>query len=189
LIELKLECEPEGIQVMLQPGKSARWFRVDPAQSPALWEFVQPRVPSWEEARQAELSASATELLQKWHQQLQGTGAPLDSRKFLNSVGLAALVGGLGSQLDALVGLDHHPCVAQDQEGGLYYLLPADTQAFEIRGRETAGPAAFPGKFQTRVTTPQPAPLPAPAHKLRAKPKSADSPADRPDAKEMPSRP
>jgi hypothetical protein len=151
LVELTLECTPNGIQVTLQPGKSARCFRIDPSQNLTLWKHVQQQLVSWDDVRQRELQSRSAELLQLWHAELKGTGKAFEPSQFLSSVGLAALVGGQGYQLDAVAEGTRFHCAAQDPQDNLYYLLPADAKAFELRGRELAGKPAFPGAFQVTI--------------------------------------
>ncbi|MFK7779195.1 MAG: hypothetical protein QM501_13900, partial [Gimesia sp.] len=67
--------------------------------------------------------------------------------------GLNSLMGGLGYHMEARVNNKIYPCVHDDFEGGLYFLVPKGTLQFEIVGRKMEnGWTTFPGKYKVQVT-------------------------------------
>src|SRR4029079_18980528 len=76
---------------------------------------------------------------------------------FRDSVGLASLVSGFGYYVQAAIGKQAYPCVLEDRDGRLVFVLPAETQEFEIVGRTRGVKASkdapqFPGRFTVQVS-------------------------------------
>jgi len=82
-----------------------------------------------------------------------------DLINYRNKVGLNSLMGGLGYHMEARVNNKIYPCVHDDFQGGLYFLVPKGTLQFEIMGRKLdSGRTPFPGKYQVQVTQQYPSP-------------------------------
>lgn len=145
--------EQGGLKVRLKPGAKTEIVRVDLTGDPALMEYIKQHGTQLDQARYSELQSQLQAFYTDWYRFLQEGGPMPDLINYRNTIGLNSLMGGLGYHMEAHVNNRVFPCVHDDFDGGLYFLVPKGTLQFEILGRKMEnGWTKFPGKYTVQVT-------------------------------------
>jgi len=150
-VVLKFQGVAEGIKVTVTPGLHGELVAVDVSSHKAISNWQQKQGVKLSDRHQKELIRAAKSLIQEWAKAEAAGEKKLDFSRFHDSLGLAALTSGLGSEAVAIIDRLPHSCIAE-QQGLLYFLLPPATDHFKLQGREDAkGVAVFPGRFVVKV--------------------------------------
>lgn len=159
-----------GIEIWVMPGTDSDIVRVPVRQNPVVAEFNSKHAATLNAPLQAELQTAATGFITDFQNATAGGMVIGNAADYRNSLGLNALLGGLGYHSVARVGTTDYPCVHEDGDGNLYFAVPRGATSFVVTER-TFGerPSVFPGEYRFDVTVTEP-----PAS---AKPK-AEQPAD-----------
>ena len=145
--------EKGGFYVRLKPGTKTDLVRVDLTGDPALIDYISKHGVELDQPRFAEFQSEIKQFYTEWHRFLETEEAMPDLINYRNTVGLNSLMGGLGYHMEARVNNKIFPCVHDDFQGGLYFLVPKGTLQFEILGRKMEnGWTPFPGKYVVQVT-------------------------------------
>lgn len=145
--------EKGGMKIRLTPGVKTEIVRVDLTGDPALMEYIKQHGTQLDQARFSELQNQMKAFYTDWYQYLQEGGVMPDLINYRNTIGLNSLMGGLGYHMEARVNHQIYPCVHEDFQGGLYFLVPKGTLQFQIQGRKMGnGWTTFPGKYTVQVT-------------------------------------
>ena len=153
LMQVQLRGSSRGILVHLDKGESARFYRVEVGGNPPLTKFIAKHAADFEQQRVKEVERAATQFAIEYRKVIAKKAEQSSLTGFRNSMALPALVRGMGHQVVATHGRTIYPCVYEDREGGLYFLLPPDAKAFEISGRKHAdGSVPFPAIYKVTVT-------------------------------------
>lgn len=172
----------DGMEVLLRCGEEGRFVRVNLLSQPALGSFVKERLAGLETERQKSVMAAQAAFCGQWENE-PGQPNLEKAGSFIDSLGGDALVGGLGYHTAANVGGKLFPCVYEDEEGRLYYLVPRSTTQLRIVEKPGEKRSVLPEGLAYDVTITQvTAPPAAPAKEGEAKDgtEAADSAA--PDA-------
>ncbi len=182
LLFVEFAAEPSGIRVTLRPGTDAELVRVNARSRPAVRTFATLHAEQLDAVVQEELKTSARQLVLDW-ESAAGSGMRLGNLlKYRDSVGLNALLKGLGYHSTAIVGSTAYPCVHEDEKGCLYFAVPNGAKQFtltrrELKGRESPFPEEY--RITVRVSAPK-APEPksqkVPADDVKPDTKSAAAP-------------
>ncbi|MEQ8856120.1 hypothetical protein [Gimesia sp.] len=145
--------EQGGLKVRLKPGAKTEIVRVDLTGDPALLEYIKQHGTQLDQPRYTELQSQLAAFYTDWNRFLQEGGPMPDLINYRNTIGLNSLMGGLGYHMEARVNNRVFPCVHDDYDGGLYFLVPKGTLQFEILGSKMEnGWTKFPGKYTVQVT-------------------------------------
>jgi len=145
--------EKGGLYIRLKPGANTELVRVDLTGDPALMDYISKNGVQLDQHRFAEFQTEMKQFYTEWHRFHETGEAMPDLINYRNSVGLNSLMGGLGYHMEARVNNKVYPCVHDDFQGGLYFLVPKGTLQFEILGRKMEnGWTPFPGKYEIQVT-------------------------------------
>ncbi|WP_339727212.1 hypothetical protein [uncultured Gimesia sp.] len=145
--------EQGGLFIRLKAGKDTELVRVDLTGDPALMDYISQNGVQLDQPRISEFETYLKQFYTEWYQFLESGEVMPDLLTYRNKVGLNSLMGGLGYHMEARVNHKIYPCVHDDFEGGLYFLVPRGTLQFEILGRKLDnGWTSFPGKYQVQVT-------------------------------------
>ena len=163
-----------GLQIDIETGSKTEFVRVNYGASPGLKKYYGEHSQELDAPRKKEWTRAVKSFF------IETAAAEREDRSidnplsFRDTLGLNTLVSGLGYNVVAKVGRTPYPCVYEDLNGYLYFLLPVGTTSFQLTGRKLAdGLVHFPGKYTVQV--------------LREKePKSNKPSAPKPEA-EMPS--
>lgn len=168
LMQVLLGANKRSMTASISAGVQTQFYRVDLQDDPAMASYRKKHSFELEEYRIEELERAATEFVNDYQKVLDKSASKSSLNDYRNSLGLPALVRGVGLQVEAIYGQAPYRCVYEDAEGALYFLLPVGAKGFEIRGRKYNGKVVFPGKYQVHVK----GEIKAPASKADAAPSS-----------------
>lgn len=152
LMQVQLSGSGKGVLVYLNAGPQARFYRVDVSRNEPLVKYQAKHVADLEQQRMKELQQAATAFAVAYRKVIAKQADQSSLTGFRNTLALPALVRGLGHQIVATHGRTIYPCVYEDHEGGLYFLLPPDVKEFEITGRTYEnGAVVFPASYKVKV--------------------------------------
>ncbi len=160
LMEMLFYGSDKGeLYIRLKPGSSTELVRVDLTGDPALMDYISKNGVQLDQSRTTELQTELKRFYADWQHFLEAGDVMPALVHYRNSIGLNSLMGGLGYHMEARVNHKVYPCVHDDFQGGLYFLVPKGTLQFEILGRKMDnGWTPFPGKYQVQVTQEYPRP-------------------------------
>lgn len=142
-----------GLYVRLKPGDQTELVRVDLTGDPALMDYISKNGVQLDQPRLAEYESELKRFYTDWQHSLETGEGVHNLITYRNTVGLNSLMGGLGYHTEARVNNKIYPCVHDDFQGGLYFLVPKGTLQFEVLGRKMkSGRTPFPGKYEVQVT-------------------------------------
>ncbi len=152
LMQVQLSGSSKGLLVHLNAGTQARFYRVAVQGHEPLKKFLSQHAAEFEVQRMYDVEQSGTAFVAEYRKVIEKTADPSALTDFQKSLALPALVRGLGHQIVATYGRTIYPCVYEDYEGALYFLLPPDAKEFEISGRKHAdGSVVFPATYKIKV--------------------------------------
>lgn len=155
-ITLKFSGVPEGIKITAAPGGHAELVSIDPSQSKLLVSWSNQQGAKVSDRHQASVVRAGEEFIKEWAKAEASGEKVFDFNRFHESLGIAAMNKGLGSELVAIVGQTAYDCVAE-QQGRLFFLLPPRTERFELQGRDHGnGHRVFNGHFIVEVVSAAP---------------------------------
>jgi len=149
-----------GLEIHLYSVPTTQFFVVDPRTDEKLSRYLAEHTKAWNRVRSDVLRGASAEFFKEWYaiRQRDPRGVVKDLLKYRNEIGLSALVGAVGFQVEADVAGQRYRCVYEDDNRQLYFLLPAQTTRFTLRGREIAGSQPpFEASFLVELAAPQPA--------------------------------
>lgn len=166
--KLTLTGTDEGVVVTIQPGTASHFVRVEPGKVPAYLDYVTKHADQLEKPRLATIAQYAPQLFAAWKVQFTKHKPIADQKSHRDHVVLPSLVTGIGYHLEAIANQNIYPCVYEDPDGRLYFLLPNATRTFTIRGRKVAGGLHVPVNFTAKVA----GTIEAPRSEKKIEPKS-----------------
>jgi predicted Zn finger-like uncharacterized protein len=152
LMRVQFGASKKGVTVRLDAGPSTSFYRVVIQDNAALINYRKNQTLQLEESREEDLSRAATSFATDFQSVRDKKADKSVLNDYRNSLALPALNRGLGHQLVAVYGQTPYPCVYEDRDGALYFLMPPGARGFEIVGRKDKdGRVVFPGKYQVKV--------------------------------------
>jgi hypothetical protein len=140
------------MQVHLNAGPKSRFYRIETRGNEALTKYHSKHAAELEELRMKDIEQAGTAFVIDFRKVIKKEADLLSITGYRNSLALPALVKGLGHQLVASYGRTAYPCVYEDREGAVYFLLPPEVREFEITGRKLAdGSVLFPAKYKIKI--------------------------------------
>jgi hypothetical protein len=162
LISMTFQGTPEGIKITATAGPNAELIGVDLSSNKALANWHQKHAAKLSDQCQKGVASTAKRFIQEWAKAEAARDTNHSFGHYHDELGLAALTMGLGAEAVAIVGNTMHGCVAE-QQGQLFFLLPAGIDRFELQGREHGKDNfVFPGRFVVDVEASAPIKKPAP---------------------------
>ncbi len=153
----RVMLEGAALAVDVSAGEQFRWFAVNPSANVTLSDWIRDHVIEANKARLARISATGNALCKDKILKASGTGVVFDAETYRDGFGLNAHVDAFGFMVEAVTRNRKSPCAHEDANGTLYFALPEDTTAFELRGRTVAGGRAmFPGIYTVQVANSAP---------------------------------
>ena len=185
VMRVQFGATKNAVTVRLSPGPQTQFYRVDIQGNPGLSKYLKSHTRHLEQLREAELEQATTDFANEYLQVLAKKADKSALNPFRNSLALPALVRGLGHQVEAVYGRTAYPCVYEDRDGGLYFLLPRGAEGFEIIGRKRHGNVVFSGTYHVTVTGSVKQPAKSKEDPANKKTKKSESP-DEPDMMDAP---
>lgn len=178
LVQLQFRGGPGGLEIGLRPGVDADLVKVPVLSVPSVHQYYEEQYGAWDDARLAEMQRALASLCNDW------VTAPEERKsvtlqEYRYELAYNAFVFGLGRICEAVIANVRYPCVHEDAQGFLYFLVPTGTEQFVIRERrdllEQHGPF-FPTKFEITV-------------QVHAEPSEETKPVQQPASDPIPSEP
>lgn len=154
LIDMLFYGNEEGeLYIRLEPGKNTEMVRVNLAADTALMDYLRKNGEQLDQPRFIEYQTNLKQFYTDWKNAIESGEDVLNLIHYRNTVGINSLIGGLGYHVEARVNSKIYPCVHDDFQGSLFFLVPKGTLQFEIVGRKMKnGRTPFPGKYIVQVT-------------------------------------
>lgn len=150
--KITLTGTDDGVEVTIRNGSAAHFVSVIPAQSPPLVEYLKQHTAELDKPRLASIQKHAPALFAAWKRQIDKHEQITDQKSHRDLVALPSLVSGLGYHLEAIVNDNIYPCVYEDDDGTLYFLLPNASKSFRLQGRKVAGGLHVPANFTVKIS-------------------------------------
>ena len=156
LLETSILAQKRGLEIRIYPGPENELYRVDLLQNKPLNDYYTLHLTELEEERKKILIKATVSFLE----QMVAKEEILRKNSHLligirDRMVLTAMVHGLGFRLVALIGGKQYPCVWQDKQDRLYFVLPKGTAHFVVREADRAGrKKMFPETMRFRISTP-----------------------------------
>jgi len=156
LLTLEFRGTSGGINLALRTADGAEFYRVDPTQAKLLAKYLDENKSEFKAAVEDELTRSVPEFLEAVEKRGDQKKEFPRLAEFRDTVGLASLTTGFGYHVQAAIGKDAYPCVIEDRDGWLFFVLPSGTREFEIVGRTRSGKPSkdkpqFTGRYLVQV--------------------------------------
>jgi hypothetical protein len=151
-MQVQLTGTPKGLEVTVAPGAHTQFYRVKPRGNEALQKYLGQHLADLEEQRTKDIDQAVTGFFVAYQQVLARKSTAESMTTFRDALALPSLVGGFGHQVVAAYGRGLYPCVYEDRDGGLYFLLPPGVKEFEMIGRKQSdGRVVVPAEFRVTV--------------------------------------
>ena len=139
------------MQVRVESAREYRLVRIGLGQVESLRSFAESQSSRLDGLRREDLAESLGHLLSAWQAAGEADESFEDWSDYRESVGLAALVGGLGHHSVARTGRQDLRCLYEG-DGALYFLVPASLDEFRLVGRSRGdGSVPFPAEYTVRI--------------------------------------
>lgn len=146
---------PEGMNITIRPGIDAELVKVPVLELKSLQEFYLKKFDALNGARLAEMQTALVSMSEQWaHAPENQKSATLAD--YRDKIAYNAFLLGLGRICEAIVDQNRYPCVHEDGEGSLYFLIPVGTRTFRIRERMDLQLQWLPSNFEITVQVPPP---------------------------------
>jgi predicted Zn finger-like uncharacterized protein len=182
-VSVVLRPEDEGrMSVTVEPGPQAVPVRLALGKNAAIRADLKESQKAIEAAKRKELDEMTASLFRTYASYLKER-SPLDKLPtYRDGVALNATTGPIGYAVEAVIAGRPLRCAYEDGNGNCYFLLPAGTKVFHLRGRKLPD-GRTPVNVDFEVTVPAAAkPAAPPAAVEEAKPKEPEAGKEEPQA-------
>lgn len=181
--DMEFRPDNQGLEVVIKKTTVTEVFRVQTSKSPALRQLIRNHKEELLERQHEEYQKAGKRFIEDW-QAARENDQPLDMTAYRSSLGFNRLTGIAGFGLVAQIGARTYRAVHEDSNGDLYFLLPASTEKFVLRGRQFEdGVTLIPGSLTVDVKTPSPQKTTEESPEPEAPPPTTEPPAEGPDTK------
>ncbi|MEZ5943474.1 MAG: hypothetical protein R3C18_18930 [Planctomycetaceae bacterium] len=149
-----LSKDGQHLTVLLEPGAKTELVQVPITSLKAVARYYDLHENDMLEARNEELAEALTDISLAWAEVAETT-QQLDSlAKYTERLAYNAHVMGLGHVCEAEVGKEIYPCVGEDAQQHLIFLVPKGTNYFVVRERKET--RVFPARLHVEVKVVRP---------------------------------
>jgi hypothetical protein len=153
LMSVEIAGGPDGLHVRLQAGPETELVRVDVRRNLLLARVAQEQAEKLNADRLREFQGAAREFVEAWRDARSSGMLFGNTAAYRDKLGINALLGGVGYHSTAIVDRKGYPCVHEDEEGQLYFVVPRGTTTFVVSERQREGQGSvFPGEYRFTVT-------------------------------------
>lgn len=153
LMQVQLRGTSRGLNVFVTAGADTMFYRVDLASNPSLQTWLQKHAADLQDVRERQLARAGKSFVPVTKGVQSGQTMIADLVGYRDTLALPALAGGLGYHVVARNKTQLYPCVYQQADQALYFLLPPGLSEFQIEGRAVSGSKiSFPAKLTVRVS-------------------------------------
>jgi hypothetical protein len=144
---------PEGLQVRLQAGPDTELVRVSVRSNPLLARVADEQAEALNADRLREFRTAAREFVEAWRDSRSSGMLFGNTAAYRDTLGVNALLRGVGYHSTAIIDRQAYPCVHEDDDGRLYFVVPRGTTGFVLTERTRDGQASvFPSEYRFQVT-------------------------------------
>lgn len=153
ILKIEIAASVNGLEIRAIPLEDAELIRIDPHANPDLTKYITANKAAWDAGRQKVLAQHGKELCDKiLDAQLKGAKVPSIS-DYRDVVALNSLVRGLGRHVLAGSAGKLYPCIFEDKDGKLYFVVPIGTPDLMITEKTFEGqPHVLPSQFRLDVS-------------------------------------
>lgn len=175
MLTIEISVSTQGLEIRLSPSNIATLVSVDPLQIPDLKKLIAAKELEWDATRKSELTQFGKSLCENAAKaQLEGTRMSNIS-DYRNVVALNALVRGLGHHSQAVTNNTVYPCVFEDKDGKLYFVVPFQSTEILVQEKAIEGRSrVLPAQFRIQATIPPPVAAIPPQEVVPPTPAEAD---------------
>lgn len=153
LMQVQLRGTAAGLQVFVTAGADTSFYRIDLASNPSVQAWLKKHAAELEGVRERQLERAGKSFVPVAKAVQSGASPIADLVGYRDTLALPALAGGLGNHLAARTKSQLYPCVYQQSDTALYFLLPPGLSEFQLEGRAVSGSRiSFPAKLTVRVS-------------------------------------
>jgi len=150
LVRINLIGQDNSIKFMLRPGLEADMIQVPLGNMKDVERYYRQHIDELESVRQKESKQAIERLVKN-----RGPEGELPNlADFRYELVYNTFVKGLGRQVEAVVDNVRYPCVLEESDLTLGFLVPIETSSFVIRERMDVGDEFFPAHFEVFVKVP-----------------------------------
>ncbi len=189
LMDIRIGGSKEGLVITIEPGTHTRWYRVDAKSHPGLAKFAAEHEKALNAPRVKQLDQAAPAFIRDYQKVRKKEADASEITPYRDTLALNALVHGLGAHTAAVVGRTVYPCVYEQADGSLYFLLPAKLKSFTLQGKlhPDGSRGLFTGEF--RVVVKPDRSVPSESSPVESKPAKPAEPVMDEESKAMESEP
>ncbi|MDP1798322.1 MAG: hypothetical protein Q8K78_12600 [Planctomycetaceae bacterium] len=153
LMDVRIGGSKDGLMIHIEQGARTHWYRVDAKSHPGLAKFANEHEKVLEAPRTKQLAQAAPGFIRDYLKVRKKEESASALTVYRDSLALNALVKGLGAHTVAVVGRTIYPCVYEQADGSLYFLLPAKLKSFTLQGKPNpdGSRGLFTGEFRVVV--------------------------------------
>lgn len=153
ILKIEIAASVNGLEIRAIPLEDAELIRIDPYANPDLTKYITANKAAWDATRQKVLAQHGKELCDKiLDAQFKGSKVASIS-DYRDVVALNSLVHGLGRHVLAGSAGKMYPCIFEDKDGKLYFVVPTGTRDLMITEKTFEGqPPVLPSSFRLDVS-------------------------------------
>lgn len=158
ILKIEIAASLNGLEIRAIPVEGSELVGVDPHANPDLNAFIAANEAAWDAGRREVLAKYGKNLCDNvLEAQLKGDKVANIS-DYRDVVALNSLVRGLGRHVLAGSAGKLYPCVFEDKDGKLYFVVPVGTRELKITEKSFEGqPTVLPPQFRLDVSVAPPA--------------------------------
>lgn len=158
ILKIEIAASINGLEIRAVPLEGTEIVGVDPYANPDIKKFILAGEPAWDATRRQVLAQFGKDLCDNvLDAQLKG-GKVSNISDYRDVVALNSLVRGLGRHVLAASDQKLYPCIFEDKEGKLYFVVPIGTRDLVVTEKTFEGqPHVLPSGFRLDVSVAPPA--------------------------------
>ncbi|MCA9045321.1 MAG: hypothetical protein KDA69_13425 [Planctomycetaceae bacterium] len=149
-----LSKDGQHLTVLLEPGAKTELVQVPITAVKAVAKYYDEHESQMLEARNEELAEALTDVALAWVEVAETTQHLDNLGNFTERLAYNAHVQGLGHVCEAVIGSEIYPCVGEDSQQHLIFLVPKGTNYFVVRERTET--RVFPARLKVEVKVVRP---------------------------------
>lgn len=149
-----LSRDGQRLTVLLEPGANTELVQVPIMSLKSVAKYYDEHADELDEGRQRELTAALTQVCHDWAATKESEGTLDQLSSYTESLAFNAHVRGLGRVCEAEIGSKLYPCIGENSQQELVFLVPQGTHYFVIQ--EKREHRVFPSRLRVEVTVNRP---------------------------------
>lgn len=149
-----LSKDGKHLTVLLEPGEQTELVQVPLTSITNVGDFYADHISRMDEGRQAELTSALIAVCDDWMAIKDDPEPKQNLAAYTETLAYNAHVRGLGRVCEAVIDQKLYPCVGENAQQELVFLVPKGTDMFEVRERKEL--RVFPSPLQVTVHVKRP---------------------------------